>query len=163
MTGLDFVILAIALISVLIGIYRGLLRELISLGAWILGFAVAFTLAPSLAARLPDSWGDPVLRLSIAAVALFVATLLVGGLISLVVQKLVQRSGLTISDRALGAAFGAVRSVVVIAVLVQAAGLSPLPQLPAWQDAVLLEHFRDAAIWLRDWLPEGSRQLLSYT
>jgi len=163
MTGLDFTFLGILLASVAIGAYRGLLRELISVGTWILAFAVAFTLAPRLAPRLSGFWEDPALRLGVAAVVLFVATLLVGGVLSLVVRQLVQSSGLTTGDRALGAAFGALRSVVVVAVLVQAAGLTALPQQPAWQDALLLDHFRDAAVWLRDWLPEGSRQLLSYS
>ena len=162
MNWVDYLIVVIIALSMLIGFWRGLLREVISLATWIAAFAIAFLFAEQTATRLIPYLDVPSLRTAAAFGGLFLATLLVGGLIGILASYLVHYTGLTGTDRVLGMSFGLVRGVAIIAVLVLAAGLTPLPKDPWWQQALLLHHFQDTALWLRDFLPPNLAQNFRY-
>ncbi|MFZ1643380.1 MAG: CvpA family protein [Candidatus Contendobacter sp.] len=149
----DYLITIVIALSVLIGLWRGLLREVISLAAWIAAFAIAFLFAEDGAAHLTPYLDIPSLRVAAAFGGLFLATLLLGGLVGIVASQLVDYTGLTGTDRVLGMVFGLGRGVVVIAILVLAAGMTPLPRDPWWQQSLLLPHFQETALWLRGLLP----------
>jgi len=95
----------------------------------------------------------PSLRVAAAFGGLFLATLLLGGLVGILASHLVDYTGLTGTDRVLGMGFGLLRGGAFIAVLVLVAGLTPLPRDPWWQQSLLLDHFQQTALWLRDFLP----------
>jgi membrane protein required for colicin V production len=158
----DYLIIIIIVLSMLMGLWRGLLREVISLATWIAAFAVAFLFAESVAARLVPYIDLPSLRIAVAFGGLFLATLLVGGLVGILASYLVHYTGLTGTDRVLGVTFGLVRGAAIIAVLVLAAGFTPLPQDPWWRESLLLPHFQEIALWLRDFLPEELAQNLEF-
>ena len=149
----DYLIVIVIALSMLIGLWRGLLREVISLVTWIAAFAIAFLFAEDGAAHLTPYLDVPSLRMAAAFGGLFLITLLLGGLIGLVATHLVDYTGLTGTDRVLGLVFGLGRGAVVIAILVLAAGLTPLPKDPWWQQSRLLPHFQETALRLRGWLP----------
>ena len=129
----DYLIILLIALSVLIGLWRGLLREVISLVTWIAAFAIAFLFAEDGAAHLTPYLDTPSLRVAAAFGGLFLATLLLGGLVGIVASQLVDYTGLTGTDRVLGMAFGLGRGVVVIAMLVLAAGQTPQPKDTRWQ------------------------------
>jgi len=149
----DYLIVIVIALSMLIGLWRGLLREVISLATWIAAFAIAFLFAEDGAAHLAPYLDVPSLRVAAAFGGLFLATLLLGGLVGIVASQLVDYTGLTGTDRVLGMVFGLGRGAVVIAILVLAAGLTPLPKDPWWQESRLRPHFQEAAVRLRGWLP----------
>ncbi len=149
----DYLIIVIIALSVLMGLWRGLLREVISLTAWIAAFAIAFLFAEDGATYLTGHIATPSLRFAAAFAGLFLATLLLGSLIGFVASQLVERTGLTGADRILGVGFGLARGALVIAALVLVAGLTPLPQDPWWRQSQLLPHFQGTALWLRTLLP----------
>ena len=158
MNWVDYLIIIVIALSMLIGLWRGLLREAISLATWIAAFAIAFLFAEDGAAHLTPYLDIPSLRVAAAFGGLFLATLLLGGLVSIIASQLVDYTGLTGTDRVLGMVFGLGRGAVVIAILVLAAGLTPLPKDPWWQQSRLLPHFQEAALRLRDWLPPDLAQ-----
>lgn len=149
----DYLISIVIALSMLIGLWRGLLREVISLATWIAAFAIAFLFAEDGAARLTPYIDIPSLRIIAAFGGLFLATLLLGGLVGIVASQLVDYTGLTGTDRVLGMVFGLGRGAVVIAILVLAAGLTPLPKDHWWRQSLLLPHFQESALWLRGLLP----------
>ena len=153
MNWVDYLIIIVIALSMLIGLWRGLLREVISLATWIAAFAIAFLFAEDGAAHLAPYLDTPSLRVVAAFGGLFLATLLLGGLVGIVASQLVDYTGMTGTDRVLGMVFGLGRGAVVIAILVLAAGLTPLPKDPWWQHSRLLPHFQEAALQLRGWLP----------
>ncbi len=155
----DYLIIIVIALSVLIGLWRGLLREVISLATWIAAFAIAFLFAEDGARHLAPYLDIPSLRIAAAFGGLFLATLLIGGLVGIVASQLVDYTGLTGTDRVLGMAFGLGRGAVVIAILVLAAGLTPLPKDPWWQQSQLLPYFQNIALQLRGFLP---RELTQY-
>ena len=96
---------------------------------------------------------DPTLRLIIAFVALFVLSLIVSSVINFFATRLVQRTGLTGTDRFLGVIFGFLRGAVLVSVLVLLAGLTTLPKEDWWDDSFLLFRFQAIAMWIRELLP----------
>ena len=102
---------------------------------------------------LSGSISVPSLRLAIAFFVLFVATLLLAVLVNFLVGQLVEKTGLTGTDRVLGVVFGVARGVLVVAVLVLLAGLTAFPSDPWWRESMLISHFERLAMQIRGLLP----------
>ncbi|MBL8259942.1 MAG: CvpA family protein [Candidatus Competibacteraceae bacterium] len=158
----DYLIVIVVALSMLLGLWRGLLREVISLATWIAAFAIAFLFAQDGAAFLTPYIDIAPLRFAAAFGGLFLATLLLGGLLGILASYLVDYTGLTGTDRLLGMLFGFARGSAVIVLLVLAAGVTPLPHDAWWQQARLLGHFQESALWLRGYLPPELAQYIRF-
>lgn len=149
----DLFILGLIGLSVLISIWRGFIKEALSLATWVLAFTVALMFSDPLADRLV-TWVDlPSARAALAIAILFIAVLILGGVVNYLAGQFVKKTGLSGTDRLLGTVFGVARGIIVIAVLVLLAGLTVLPQDPWWQEAQLLPHFERVALWMASFLP----------
>ena len=154
MIWVDYIILVIIAISALLSLWRGFVKEAISLASWIAALWVAMLFFYDLADLMKDWIESATVREWVAFGVLFVGTVLVGGLINYLAGQLVSKTGLTATDRTLGMVFGITRGIVIVAVLVLLAGwLTRLPQDTWWQESMLLGHFQDMAVWLRSFLP----------
>jgi membrane protein required for colicin V production len=91
-----------------------------------------------------------------------VATLLVGGLVNYLLIQLVERTGMTGTDRFIGMVFGLARGVLLIGVLVLMAGLTTLPQENWWHESRLVPYFEELAYWLKDLLPKDMADHFRY-
>lgn len=149
----DYAILGILILSILLSVWRGFLREALSLATWVAAFVVAVSYADVAAARLVDYVAVPSVRLAVAFLALLLLTLMLGGLVGYLLGRLVEGTGLSGTDRLLGIVFGLARGVVMVVILVLLATLTPLPQDPWWHESVLLPRFVDLAVVVRDLLP----------
>jgi membrane protein required for colicin V production len=160
MTILDWIIVGILVISAGISIIRGFVKEAISLATWVLAFWVALAFAAKLALLMPESLESPTLRWGAAAVALFMATLLVGGLANFLISTLVEKTGLSGTDRALGVVFGALRGVAIVALLVLVAGDTTLREEDWWFESRLRPSFDAVAAWMRAHYPADMAESL---
>ena len=149
----DFLIVAIIGVSAFLSILRGFVREALALCGWIAGGWLALTFGPAGARLLSDHVAVPSLRYAIAGLVLFFAALVVSALIAHFFGAVVEKTGLTGTDRTLGMVFGAVRGGVIVTILVLLAHLTPLPQDPWWSEAALIEPFDQAAREIRRFLP----------
>lgn len=150
----DYVIIGVIVLSALVGLARGFVRETLSLIAWILAIWVALSFAPDFSGLLAGRISSPSLRLMAAFTVLFLGTLILAALINfLIVRTLDKAGGLGGIDNILGTLFGIARGVLVIAILVLLAGATPMPNDPWWRDSALIVYFEDMALWLRDFLP----------
>lgn len=114
----DFVLLGVLLLSVLLGLFRGLIREVVSLAAWVVAALVAWLGSEPAGAWLLPWTGSPQLARVLAAAALFLGVLLLGGLVTGVLRGLITAVGLGTVDRLLGLLFGALRGLLVLLVAV---------------------------------------------
>ena len=153
MIGVDYAILGILLISSFIRLVRGFVKEALSLAGWIMAFWISLSFAVPLSKLLDTSMADPTLRLIVAFIVLFILTLIVSAVINFFASRLVQRTGLTGTDRFLGVIFGFLRGALLVSVLVLLAGLTSLPKESWWDDSFLLFRFQAIAMWIRELLP----------
>jgi membrane protein required for colicin V production len=150
----DFAVLGIIILSTLISLIRGFIKEAISLATWVVAIWVALKYTPFVASQLVELVDVPSLRLGIAGVILFISTLIVGALVNYIIGQLVEKTGFSGTDRTLGAVFGALRGVLVVALIVILAALTPIPQDPWWKQSHLLPIFQEKVIMYKAYLPE---------
>jgi membrane protein required for colicin V production len=160
---LDFAILGIILLSALISLARGFVREAFSLAVWVLAFWVSWSFFRDLEVPLQAWIGSPTARLGIAFAALMIATLTIGGLVNYLIIQLVERTGMSGTDRLIGMVFGAARGILLVAVLVLLAGLTPLPNESWWLKSTLVGYFQELSFWLLDLLPPEFADRFRYT
>lgn len=137
MTSFDYLVLAILGVSAVLGLLRGLIKEVLSLIAYIVAFLAAIWWGP-LASTWLTVWVDnSLLRTALAYGAVFIIVLLLVGLVNVALGTLIKKTGLTPADHGLGAIFGLLRGVLFVLVLVSLAGYTDLPKEPWWQEARL--------------------------
>jgi membrane protein required for colicin V production len=130
---IDLAFGSVVLLSLLVGLVRGLVSEVLSLMGWVVAYVAAQAFTAQVAPVIPvGSQGSP-LNTAVTFVLIFVAVLMAWSFLSWMVRKLVQASPLSPFDRVLGGAFGLARGVLVALVIATAVSLTPLAQSPAWQ------------------------------
>jgi|SRR5579859_767233 len=139
MTWADYTILGIILVSAILGLVRGFLREVASLLVWMVGFWIAVRYAPLVgdAFKFVKTAED---RLVIGYVVILVLVLIVGTVVGMLIKKLVDSSGAVMGDRSLGTLFGAVRGMVVVTVLILLGSTVLVPQPAWWRDSKLIPY-----------------------
>ncbi len=162
MLWVDIAILVIIAVSGLISILRGLIKEVLSLVAWVLAIWVGITFADQVAVLLVEHISMPSARLFLGFLGLFMCTLVVMGIVNHLIGKLVESTGLSGTDRALGMLFGIIRGIAIVAVLVLLAGFTPVPQDLWWHESMFIGHFQELALMIRPYLPDEIAQHLSY-
>lgn len=142
----DWVLLGVLLASMLVGLWRGLVYEVLSLAGWVAAFVVAQWLAVDAVAWLPMIHGAPEsIQYAVAFGVVFVVAVFVAGFVSWLIKKLVETVGLRPVDRTLGALFGLARGVVLLlalTVVLQLTGVArdawwATAQGPVWLQVVL--------------------------
>lgn len=150
----DYTILVVMAFSVIISLIRGFVREAMSLVTWVAAFWIAFTFYAILASMLEGDIHSNNLRMIVAFAGLFLATLIIGGLINYLIGHLVDRTGLSGTDRVLGIGFGFARGILLVTVMLMLAELTPMPNDIWWKTSTLIPHFQPVEKWLRGYMPE---------
>ncbi|MDO8280787.1 MAG: CvpA family protein [Burkholderiaceae bacterium] len=114
MASLDWIFLSVLVVSLVLGVWRGLVYEVLSVLGWIAAFVVAQWLAPDVAAWLPMGPAADSLRYAAGFVLVFIVVAFLGGLSAWGLKTLVDAVGMRPVDRTLGGAFGLVRGVVLL-------------------------------------------------
>ena len=160
MNGTDWAILAILGLSVLVGLWRGLVAELLSLAIWIAAFWVAASFGPAVAAHLEPMISLPIARIVLGYALCFIAVLVVGALVRFAMRRLISGTGLSGIDRLFGMLFGFVRGVLLVTLLVFLVGLTLFTRESWWQQSALLPQFQGLAAWLGQNIPPSVRDHL---
>ena len=135
MSWLDWALLAVLLLSALLGLWRGLVYEVLSVAVWVVAFVLAQAYAAPVGAWLPvDGFSAP-LQLAAGFAAVFLASAFVGGLLAWLVKKLVESVGLRPVDRVLGGAFGLARGLVILLGLAVVVSMTPLQTQERWRES----------------------------
>lgn len=156
----DYAIVAILALSVLIGLWRGLLTEVMALAIWIAAFWVAWMFGPRVADWFVDLIQTPSIRIIVGYALCFLAVLLVGALLRFALSRLIEGTGLSGTDRLLGMIFGLIRGVLLVALLVFVLSFTPLSRDAWWHQSRLLPSFITTAQWLGNHLPKDIQRYL---
>jgi len=149
-------------ISLLVGVLRGVVSELLALAAWVAAFIAARLWGAEVGSRLLSNWPDPLWQQLTGFVVVLVGVLLCFALLRRVLALLLKAVGLRPFDRALGAVFGLARGVLLLFALVMAGGLTPLPQEQWWRGALLAPPLETGVVAAKPWLPPELAQRIQY-
>ncbi|PUE32454.1 colicin V synthesis protein [Limnohabitans sp. Jir61] len=135
LSAVDWILLAVLGLSLLLGMWRGIVQEVLSLVGWVAAFYVSQMYAPVAAAWLPMEGSSQMLRYAAGFVVVFVAVLVVTALVSWTIKKLLSAVGLGLLDRFLGSLFGLMRGVVILLAVTVFVGMTPMRETEAWKQA----------------------------
>jgi membrane protein required for colicin V production len=155
MNWVDYCILALIVISMVIGAIRGFAREALGLATWVFAALLAWFFAKPLFLWLAPYISVPSVRQVTAYASLFLGGLLVGGVITALIADLVRDSRFSSADRTLGAGLGLLRGGLIVALLVLILGMTSLRQDPWWGQSLLIARFEVLAEGLRHLLPKS--------
>jgi membrane protein required for colicin V production len=158
MVWVDFFIVALVIISALISLMRGFVKEALSLATWIMAFWVSLTFVDALDALLANRIETPSVRMLVAFFSLFIVTLIIGAMINHFVGLAVKKTGLGGTDRMIGVLFGVARGVLVVAALVLLGILTEVNQDPWWENSTFIPVLEPVAYWLASFLPADTVQ-----
>jgi|SRR5579863_3883595 len=148
----DYCILATLGLSVLMGLWRGLIGEVLALAIWAVALWVAWKFGPQLAAQF-TAIDLPSVRLLVGYALCFITVLIGGAIVSFLMRKLISGSGLSGTDRLFGMVFGLARGLVLVTLVVLLLGFTPFPRDQWWHQSRLLPSFQQGAQWAAAHLP----------
>lgn len=163
MTALDIVLIAAVALSVAVGSWRGLVRSLISLVAWIAAVLLAIRWGPVVAATLAGWQFPPQLAPLVGLLLVFLGVVITGAACGYYIARLLHAVGLGVVDRLLGAVFGLVRGVTLLVVVALIAGLTELPRHDWWQNSMIASQLAGIVLSLAPYLPPQWAERLDYS
>ncbi|HVT62855.1 MAG TPA: CvpA family protein [Legionellaceae bacterium] len=151
---MDYVIVGIIAISVLTGLIRGFVKEIIALSVWIVAVWLSFVYAKPLAHWLNTYIQDKSAQVVLAYVLIIVGTLIVGGILNTIISFMMHRSGLSGTDRLLGLGFGFLRGIFVVGLIMIVIKISAMPEEDYQKKSLLYAHFNPLVNWLYQYTPD---------
>jgi membrane protein required for colicin V production len=163
LTSVDYFTLVVLLVSALVGISRGLFKEVLGLASWALAAWVGYHYSAYLSSEWLSTFHlDELLSLGVSFLILFILVLVACGIIGNLIQKIILSVGLSMTDRFLGLIFGLLRGGIIVVVIATLAALTPIPQTVAWQKAVTRPAIDMATGLIKSWLPpDWEKQLVN--
>lgn len=149
----DLALAACLLISVLIGLVRGVVFEVLSLAGWVVAYVAAQWFGPTAQAYVPAGEPGSALNHGVAFACVFLAALIAWGLAARLVRALIRATPLSVIDRLLGALFGVLRGMIVLLVIAALIGVTPLQRSIAWQQSQGAVWLSAAVQSLKSWWP----------
>ena len=163
MTWLDYAVIGVFAASLVVGAWRGLVREVISILGWVIAFLAANLFAGPLGPAMPLAIPSPELQVAAAFIVVFVGSLIVTTLLGLLLSKIVKAVGLGGVDRMLGAIFGAARGALILLAVALLAGLTSAPRQLFWRDSASGPLLVQAVQALKPLLPQTFAERLRYS
>ncbi len=164
-TTIDFFVIGIVLLSILVGLVRGLIQEALSLVFYVIAIYAAGTYYQKAIDFLLNTLAvSHMIKVILAYLLVFLGALILGKILTGFIGRLISSVGLSLFDRLLGGVFGAFRGVLIVVVISTLVALTELPKTNEWQDAITRPAIETLVGILHSWLPEDwANQLLNST
>ena len=163
MTIFDYVVIGIVGLSLLFGLWRGVVSEIVALAAWFIGIYAAVEHGALAGEMVFSGVADPSMRALAGCVLIFVGVLVAMSLVRWAVRNMVKALGLSVSDRLLGMVFGLVRGALITMVLVGLGGMTAAPTQAWWRDATLAQPLETAVLAVKPWLPDDLAKRIRFS
>ncbi|MBV5310198.1 CvpA family protein [Chromatium okenii] len=157
---IDNAIILLVMISALVGWMRGIVRELLSFVTWMMSLVLAWLFHRDVAQLLSTQLAQPSLRIAIAFTGLMFVGLIIGTILTTVTTKVISKVGLTRVNHIIGLLFGMLRGLIIVAMLVFLAALTPLPTAAWWQESTFISYLLNGANWFVNQIPADVRERL---
>ena len=166
MTLFDWGVIVVLLLSIASGYYHGFIKEILSLVNLIIAFVVANNYGSEFL-LLMSSWEwvqnlNDSMQLLVASAFAFFMTLVFGALFIMIMVRFVEVIGLGLIDKWLGTIFGFGRGILIVLMLIMAAGFTHLPELPFWRDAVFSHTLVQLLVDIKPYMPEHFAEKVLY-
>lgn len=148
---IDIIVLSVIGLSALFGIWRGFVREVLSVVVWIAAIVVARLYSPQLSPLFDSLTDSETARYVMAFAVLCFGVLILGGIINHFMARLISMAGLQITDRLLGILFGVARGVIIVAIIVYFAAAVYQTEL-WWQQSLTLPYIEQVIAWAQGML-----------
>jgi membrane protein required for colicin V production len=159
MVTIDYLLIAVFVLSAILGIYRGFVKEALSLVGWVAAVWVAWRYGARVAEWGPDFSDDLMVRIWVARVVILVAVLFASGVVSVLVSFLMGKTGLDGTDRAVGMLFGLGRGLVLAAIVINVLQFAGFEANPWWDKSQLITYIMPVADSLSDIADDGMEML----
>lgn len=147
---IDYLLAAIFLLSALMGLFRGFIKEAISLLGWVLAVWCAWRYGAAVAERIPSFVDDSAIEIWVARAIVLIVVLILSGLFSRLIAFIIHQSGLSGTDRIVGMVFGMARGVLLICLVVLLLDATGFSADPWWQESKLIPYAEPLADRLGD-------------
>jgi membrane protein required for colicin V production len=162
MTAFDYLFLGVLVLSAIVGMWRGLVSEVMALVAWVVALVAAWRYAAE-AASLMSGWiAEPAWRQVVGFALVFVIVLLIAALLRFLLRELLKAAGLGAADRFFGAVFGLARGLAIAFAVVLLGGLIGVAREPWWANAMFSPPLETAVIAAKPWLPDAVASRIRY-
>jgi membrane protein required for colicin V production len=155
MTPIDWIIVVVIGVSMLLGLFRGLIREVMSVIGWVLGVVLAIRYAVPLGALMPFEPSMSTASTALAAVLIVLSVVIAAGTVGWLLRKLMKAVEMSSADRMLGSVFGLGRALLILFVVVLFAGQTEAAQQPLWRGSLLLPYAEAAVRFVSPYLPDS--------
>jgi len=156
MNALDWMVVAVIGASILLGLLRGFMREMISLAGWIAGIWLAIRFAAAIGASVPLGQEWPLARTALVAVLIVVVCVFAAALVGWLVRELLAAAKLSAADRTLGGLFGLARGLLIIGLAVFLVRDTALYREPLWRESLVLPKIEAALAFALRQLPDAT-------
>jgi membrane protein required for colicin V production len=155
MNEIDWIIAGILLVSTILGLSRGVVREVFAISGWTVAIWVSMRFAPELAKIIPLPSLSLLVRMAMAALGIVIIVLFTCGMVSKLIGKLLKAGGVSFEDRAIGSIFGFVRGVVIVCACVFLAGMTSAVKTGYWRNSVLIVPAEQIIDFSMQYLPKS--------
>lgn len=164
MNALDLTILVVVAVSTLIGVWRGFVREILSLATWVVASLVAWLLASPLSEVFEKDVAQPTLQLVAAFIVVFIVVYVIGTFVTYVIHRMfLKKPFLKMSNYFFGGVMGILRGGLIMIICFLIAGLLPkIPKNNWWKQSQLAPYFEEASLFSREFLPADIARHIRY-
>jgi membrane protein required for colicin V production len=163
MAAFDYAVIGIVALSLVLGLWRGVVSEMMALAAWVLAFMAALEFGAESGQLVFPGIADPAVRALAGCALVFFGVLVAMSLVRLAVRSMVKALGLSLSDRLLGMIFGLARGVLLVMILVAVGGMTAAPQQVWWKQATLAPPLQTAVLAARPWMPDDLAKRIRFS
>ena len=152
---IDITIVAIILITALIGFMRGFIWMSVFLATWAGAIILAIKYKDELATQLPVKLNNEVAQTGLAALLIFLGVLIIGAILNYLLNKAIKAVGLGMFDRILGTVLGIGLGGLAVTLLIMLLGVTELPDQDAWKNSKFIPKVQEGAAWVKSVIPEN--------